>query len=243
MVNVLYVVVVLERVQHLKQLVARLGIEMHGVLGKTLYLGGKILDTRGHECVTHRRKLIDRRKHLICVIVRDIEIVRSGVKREHHHLVVIHACLFLDLDHAFGVEIVRHASGRPEASARAIEDVTNFSACSVFIVRERFHYDGDTVGTVALVYDAFIVDIAQLATCLLDAASDVVFGHVVGFGLIYYRAKCGVGVRVRASGFDCYRYLSSYLRKDLASCGVCFTFCLLDIVPFGMSRHISYLTY
>jgi len=111
---------------------------------------------------------------------------------------------------------------------------------AVAVVGEGLYDDGHAVGAVALIHHVLKVVGVAGAQRLVDGALDVVVGHVGGLGFGDDGGQAGVvGGVAAAAGLDRHDHLTGDLGKDLGPLGVRRALGLLDIVPLGMSGHIS----
>ena len=109
---------------------------------------------------------------------------------------------------------------------------------AVFVVRQRFHNNGDAAHAVALIVVGLVVDLAVRTRVFVQRALDVVVGHIVGLGLGDAVAQAGVEVRIRrASLFDGDRHLTADFGEYLCLFRVIRALALGNIMPLGMSRH------
>ena len=114
--------------------------------------------------------------------------------------------------------------------------MADFRGGALTVVGKGLHDDRHAVGAVALVDHALVVVGVVGAQGLVDGALDVVVGHVHCLGLGNDGGQAGVVVRVpRAAGLHRHDDLLGDLGEGGAALGVCRTFGLLDVMPFGMS--------
>ena len=128
-----------------------------------------------------------------------------------------------------------------QVAAAFIKVVAQIPGGAVAVVRKGLHDNGHAAGAVSLVYDLLVGVLVVASRCLLDAAVDVVVGHIAGLGLGDAVPKLAVGCRVGAALLYRHGDLPGHLGEYLGPGRVGSALFPLDVVPFGMSRHTRYI--
>src|SRR5690606_20746985 len=105
------------------------------------------------------------------------------------------------------------------------------------IVGQAVDHHRRAAGAVALVADLLVGRPLELTRATLDGPLDGVLGHVGVGRLVPRQPQPGVRFRVRATQFRRDGDLPDHPREDLAALRVGTLLLVLDIGPFGMTRH------
>ena len=108
---------------------------------------------------------------------------------------------------------------------------------TVAVIGQRFNDNGNAVGAVALIYHLFVAVLILAARSLLNAALNILVGHIGSLGLGDAVAQLTVGIGIGAALFYRYRHLTGHLGEYLGLGRIGSALFAFDIIPFGMSRH------
>ena len=117
--------------------------------------------------------------------------------------------------------------------------MANIPCCAVAIVGECADHHGDTAGTISFVDNLFETVAVVGAGGFLDAALDVVIGHIGGFRLGNDIFEPAVAFRISSAILDCDLDFTAKLGENCTALGIRFTFFAFDVVPFGMAGHVN----
>ena len=192
-VDVLHVVMLLQRLHQAHELLAGLVVDHDRRLRLPDQLGGlrlaEFLFERFGDLVERRVGAID----LVAVLARH-HIVGAGLDGGVQHGVGIRD-LGLEFHQAHMVEHERDRAGFGEVAAALGEIGADVGGGAVAVVGHRLDDQRDAAGAVALVADLIVI-IALAADRLVDGALDIVLGHVLGAGRQNGRAQARVHGRV-----------------------------------------------
>ena len=140
----------------------------------------------------------------------------------------------LDDEQALVAEHVRHAAGTAQLAAALGEGAAHVARGAVLVVGQGIDDQRAAADAVTFVHERFVVDVAQFARRLFDAALDIVVGHVVrlrlGDDVCQLAVGLGVGVGLRRHGD-----LAPQLGEDAAARRVRLALPCLNVMPFAMS--------
>jgi len=158
------------------------------------------------------------------------DVLGSGLQGLFHQRLLVHG-LAVQRDVAPFLEHPGDTAAGAQTAAVLGEDVPDLRHGAVFVVGEGLDEDRRTPGPVALVDDLLVVHALQFAGALLDAALDVVLGHVFGPGRQDRRPEPGVAQLVAAAHAGGHRDLLDQLGENLAALGIVGALLVLDARP------------
>ena len=95
---------------------------------------------------------------MIHFVVFGIDVLKAFEFERIHHKIILFDVAFCDGDDAFALEHKGYATVRSHRTAEFVEQVTNVTRRTIFIVGEGFDDNGSSANTVTLVNHIFIVD-------------------------------------------------------------------------------------
>ena len=140
------------------------------------------------------------------------------------------------MEHTLMFKKKRKTSRCPERAAKLIEITADIGYGTIVIIRRRFYDNGDTVRTVSLEKDFFII--ALIFRCrFFDCSFDIFFGHIGCLSILHEHTQTRIGIGIGATGFYGNRNFFSEFGKG--TCHVAPTFEFAGFSIFKCSSHIG----